>query len=131
MGDMESPEDGFKHARVGPDVSWMVVACDNDEMGASDERRAFDFHREGVAVGPDLEVMSEDFMLLVEVFDEDGFLVDVAVPPLVGHLKEGVRMVSAGFSRFASSGFSVVPLMYSLRVIELPRLESRMVMVFQ
>lgn len=69
----------------------------------------FNFSDEGIAVGPDLEMMSETGMGLVEVIQNDVILSLIAVPPLVCLLEVGKGIVEASVAAFTSSSFSIVP----------------------
>lgn len=103
-----------------PDLIRVVVARDDDEVGANLAGSAFVFGQERITVTPDFKVVAELVVVFVQVFNEDCFFVGVAVPPLVAHFKVSFRKVGTGFAGFAGSAAAIVPEVLGFGVGEVP-----------
>ena len=94
---------------VGPYVSWMIVAGNDNESWTNVLSRAFGFSEEGVAVCPYFEMVYENVVAFIEVLEKDGWLICVAAPPFVSVLEVSVWMVLTCLTRFAGPGIAEIP----------------------
>lgn len=108
--DLESSQDGVKRLIILPDFRRMIVAGDNNSLGASFTYKAFNLNLEWVVVSPTLKVMSQYCMLFPEVVKQYSILVLVSVPPLITWLVEKAVAVSRpDVSRFTRTCGSIDP----------------------
>lgn len=89
------------------DLVWLVVAGDDELLGADVDRIPFGFGNEGILVCPDLEMMPQ--LLAVEVVQNHVIFLLIATPPLVLHLHIGARIVLPGVVALAHAWRAVDP----------------------
>lgn len=85
-------EDGVKYGWISPNISWMVVAGNEDLLWPDLSRGSFDLCRKWIVICPNLEVVTQACVFNLDVFDEyHGFFL-VPIPPFVWHLDVGFWM---------------------------------------
>ena len=89
------------------DICNRIVASNDESFGSNGEGASLNLCKEGVTVGPDLEVVSKE--VVIEIVQKDRLLVDVAVPPFVLQLQIGVGVLIASTARLTSSGRTPEP----------------------
>ncbi len=83
VNNLEAAVDGFAIYLFFPDGVRVKVAGDGDGLGSDLSHLAeLVFCREGLVLGPLLEVAEHEFLILLDVVDQYSFLGGVAVPVL-------------------------------------------------
>lgn len=113
---VDDPESSFDCGCVAfvfmEDVSWVEVGSDND-VHWSDESHLSElvFCLEWLVLSPLLEVAKHERFILLDVIDEDGWLVSVTIPVLGFALLVDLAVVLAfpSFGGLPDSGLSPIP----------------------
>lgn len=110
LNHFKSSKYGFKNCWICPNISGMVVACNYDLTRPNLQCGPFSLCRKWIVVSPNLEVVTQTLVFFLKVIYDDYVLLLVTIPPLVGHLYKGSRVVCSRLLRFASTCLPVVPL---------------------
>lgn len=94
MVEDESSHDGVEILGVRPDISGVVVAGDDDLVGAYLDRGPFRLSGEGIVICPLLDVLGS-YLLRTHLLDDDHGLLVIAIPPDVVPLDVGIGVPCA------------------------------------
>ena len=105
----EPPKNRLERVVIIPNHFGMIIRGNYNLFRTNVNFPAFYFRREGVAISPDLKVVTKDRVSLVEVFNNYDFFILVTIPPLVGHLQVGTRVFRASSTGLPSPRGTPVP----------------------
>ena len=107
--DFEAAEERKVVLRLREALLDRVVRGYDDTRRADASGGSFGLRAERVVIAPFLQVVSEAFVARAPLIDDDAWLVDVAVPPLIGGFQEVHWVLFARGAALAGSGVTVVP----------------------
>lgn len=112
---LESSKDRGEDSLVMPDLTWVIVAGDDDLLRPKCDGTPLNLSGKRVVICPDLEIVPKTRVLLGEVFNDDYLLAAIAVPPLIGQLVVWSLVGLPNVKRLTGTGRSEMPLVCKLR----------------
>lgn len=103
--------DSLKVLRILENGRWVILRSNDELLIPGGDSSTLRLENDTVPVTPELEMIAEDRMLLVDVIKDDGLLSLITAPPFVGELRvEAILTISiSGVPGLARSGLSPDP----------------------
>lgn len=130
VGNFEPGKNWFEIRRIRPNLLGMVIGRDNYEFGTNINLRSLNFRGKWITICPDLEMMAQAVVFLVEILNEDCFMGLVVVPPLIAHLEVCIGVVGACLTGLTSTRSAIVPEVFHLGISESDLFPGLSVVIF-